>query len=148
MKNNEIVYAEVDAILSIMDEKYINKIPKKLKVMFEEGKSDDYKPKINTRKSLNEQNLQRETLVILAMLCLNYWCENEEEKETLIKEYYENDKRREDELREKYDPDNIFKNRNKTIEEHNEYGNNKLIEYKESIYRKLWNKIKSLFCRR
>ena len=77
MKNNEIAYTEVDTILSLMDEKYINKIPKNLRGIFKEEKSFDYKPNIDPKKSLNEQNLQRETLVILAILRLNYWFESE-----------------------------------------------------------------------
>lgn len=88
MKNNEIAYTEVDTILSLMDEKYINKIPKNLRGIFKEEKSFDYKPNIDPKKSLNEQNLQRETLVILAILSLNYWCESEEEKQKLIKAYW------------------------------------------------------------
>ena len=68
MKNDEIVYAEIDAILNLMDEKYTNKIPQKLKNIFKEEKSLDYKPVIDTKKALNEQKLQKGTLVILAML--------------------------------------------------------------------------------
>lgn len=110
MKNNEIAYTEVDTILSLMDEKYINKIPKNLRGIFKEEKSFDYKPNIDPKKSLNEQNLQRETLVILAILSLNYWCESEEEKQKLIKAYSENEKKNETEIKEKYNPDYIFKN--------------------------------------
>lgn len=140
MKNNEIAYTEVDTILSLMDEKYVNRIPNKLREMFKEGKSTDYKPNIDPKKSLNEQNLQRETLVILATLGLNYWCESEEEKQELIKAYSENEKKNEAEIREKYNPDNIFKNN--SIQE-----NTQLTEYHENVFKKLWNKIKSLFKR-
>ena len=138
MKNNEIAYAEVDTILSLMDEKYVNRIPNKLREMFKEGRSTNYKPNIDPKKSLNEQNLQRETLVILATLGLNYWCESEEKQQELIKAYSENEKKNEAEIREKYNPDNIFKNNN--IQE-----NTQLTEYHENVFKKLWNKIKSLF---
>lgn len=139
MKNNEIAYAEVDTILSLMDEKYVNRIPNKLREMFKEGRSTNYKPNIDPKKSLNEQNLQRETLVILATLGLNYWCESEEEKQELIKAYSENEKKNEAEIREKYNPDNIFKNKNEIQE------NTQLTEYHEGVFKKLWNKIKSFF---
>ena len=46
MKNNEIAYTEVDTILSLMDEKYIKKIPKNLRGIFKEEQSVDYKPNI------------------------------------------------------------------------------------------------------
>lgn len=138
MKNNKIAYAEVDEILSLMDEKYVNIIPKQLRAIFKEEKSSDYKPKISTEKLLNEQNLQRETLVILAILCLNYWCESEEEKKELIKVYSENEKKKETEIREKYNPDNIFKKpkeKNDSVQ---------VVEYHENILKKIWIKIKLL----
>lgn len=141
MKNNEIAYAEVYTILSLMDEKYVNRIPNKLREMFKEGKSTDYKPNIDPKKSLNEQNLQRETLVILATLGLNYWCESEEEKQELIKAYSENEKKNEAEIREKYNPDNLFKKREEI------HSDTQMIEYHEGVLKKLWNKIKSLFTR-
>lgn len=138
MKNNEIACSEVDTILSLMDEKYVNRIPNKLREMFKERKDTNYKPNIDPKISLNEQNLQRETLVILATFCLNYWCESEEEKQELIKAYSENEKKNEAEIREKYNPDNIFKN-------NNIQGNTQLTQYHENVFKKLWNKIKSLF---
>ena len=147
MENNKIAYAEVDTILSLMDEKYVNKIPNKLREMFKEKRHHDYKPNIDSRKSLNEQNLKRETLVILAILCLNYWCESENEKKKLIKEYSENEKKSETEIREKYNPDNIF-NKNalnkKRIEKQEEV---QMIEYKNGFFLKLWRKLKSFFAK-
>ena len=142
MKNDEIAYAEVDTILSLMDEKYVNRIPEKLRKIFKEDKNFDYTINIDVSKSLNEQNLQRETMVILAMLCVNYWCDSEEEKQELIKAYSENEKKNEAEIREKYNPDNIFKNTEQVHE------NKELVEYNESIIKRLWNKIKSFFVKR
>ena len=96
MENNElsIAYAEVYEILSFMEQKYIDKIPLKLMELFREEKLKDYKPNIEPTIPLNEQKLQKKTLVILAMLNLNYWCEDENEKKELIKLYAENDKRK------------------------------------------------------
>lgn len=141
-KNDEIVYAEIDAILNLMDEKYVNKIPKKLKNIFKEEKSFDYKPVIDTKKALNEQKLQKETLVILAIFCLNYWCDSEEEKQELIKAYSENERKNEAEIREKYNPDNLLKKREEIP------ADTQIIEYHEGMLTKIWNKIKSLFHRR
>lgn len=141
-KNTAIAYTEVDAILNMMDSKYVEKIPRKLRDMFKEERLNDYEPKIDPIESLENQNLQRETLVILAMLNLNYWCESEEEKNNLIKEYAENDKKMEQELREKYNPDNLFKRKNAAIKVSE---NTELIEYKENFLIKIWNKIKHFF---
>ena len=104
-------YAEVDEILALMENKYIEKIPRKMREMFKDERTLDYKPEIKVDIPLDEQNLQRKTFAILAMLNLNYWCEDENEKQKLLQVYAENDKKKEEELREKYNPDNIFKNK-------------------------------------
>lgn len=112
MENNLLkAYAEVDTILSCMESQYVEKVPKKMRNLFKNEKLIGYEPKIDKNMPLDKQNLQRKTLSILAMLNLNYWCEDENEKQELIKEYAENDRRKEEELREKYNPYNIFKKR-------------------------------------
>lgn len=125
-------YAEVDEILSLMDNKYIEKIPVKMRKVFENERQKDYNPEIKVNIPLDEQNLQRKTFAILAMLNLNYWCEDKEEKQKLIQVYIENDKIREEELREKYNPDNIFKK--KDTNEQTENNNVALIEYREENF--------------
>lgn len=133
MENNLLkAYAEVDEILSLMDNKYIEKIPVKMRNMFKNERQKDYNPKIKINIPLDEQNLQRKTFAILAMLNLNYWCEDKEEKQKLIQVYAENDKIREEELREKYNPDNIFKKKN--TNEQTENNNVALIEYREENF--------------
>ena len=147
MKNTNdlsIAYAEVYKILSFMDQKYINMIPLKLLNLFKEERDNEYKTNINNTIPLDEQNLQKKTLSILAMLNINYWCTNEQEKQELMELYAENDKKREEELREKYNPDNLFKNK-----DHKEqiYSNNTaLIEYREeNFFKKIIRKIMNFF---
>ena len=148
MENNLLkAYAEVDKILSFMEVKYVEKVPPKMREMFKNEKLQGYEPKIDKDLPLDQQNLQRKTLAILTLLNLNYWCENQEEKQELIKAYSENDRKREKEIREKYNPDNIFKKNNdvKKIEKVTEDVTS-LIEYKEeSFIKKILNKIKKLF---
>ena len=148
MENNLLkAYAEVDKILSFMEVKYVEKVPQKMREMFKNEKLQGCEPKIDKDLPLDQQNLQRKTLAILTLLNLNYWCENQEEKQELIKAYSENDRKREKEIREKYNPDNIFKKNNdvKKIEKVTEDVTS-LIEYKEeSFIKKLLNKIKRLF---
>lgn len=83
-----------------MEEKYVEKIPYKMREMFKNNRLNGYDPVIRPEKPLDEQNLQRKTFAILAMLNLNYWCEDEEERQKLIAIYAENDKKREAGLRE------------------------------------------------
>ena len=150
MENNLLkAYAEVDKILSFMEIKYVEKVPKKMREMFKNEKLQGYEPKIDKNLPLDQQNLQRKTLAILTLLNLNYWCENQEEKQELIKAYSENDRKREKEIREKYNPDNIF-NKNNDVKEIEKVTEDvtSLVEYKgESFIKKLLNKIKRLFKR-
>lgn len=150
MENNLLkAYAEVDKILSFMEIRYVEKIPKKMREMFKNEKLQGYEPNIDKNIPLEEQKLERKTLAILAMLNLNYWCENEEEKQELIMAYSHNDKKRNKEIRERYNPDNIFKNRNKEKEmEQITEEITEIVEYKkENFIQKLLNKIKRLFKR-
>ena len=143
---NELLkaYAEVDVILSYMKNTYVEKIPKKMRELFKNEKLQGYEPNINPKIPLDEQNLQGKTYSILAMLNLNYWCKDENEKKELIAIYAENDKKREAELREKYNPDNLFKK--KKLQEENVAENTSLIEYKEdNLFKKIIHKIMSFF---
>lgn len=147
MENNlSKAYAEVLLILSYMEQKYIDMIPKKLLELFDDEKDKNYQPNINPNISLAEQNLQRKTLALLAMLNLNYWCEDEKEKQELIAIYAENDRKKEEELREKYNPDNLFKKKEKEEKVEEPQESTALIEYKEEkFFKRLINKIISFF---
>ena len=81
------------------------------------------------------------------MLNLNYWRKDEKEKEEMLKIYSENDKKIEAKMRERYNPDNLFKKKEKE-EQNNEVKqeNTELIEYKEqNIFKKILNKIMKFF---
>jgi len=136
--SNKLVYAEVNAILNYMDEKYIIKIPRKLRDFFKENSLDNnvvFNPKI----SIENQNLQKETISILAMLNLNYWCESEEHKQELINKYKQQDIIKEEKLRELYNPDNIFENRKFSNEVMEESQNVGIISYNKHWYSKISN---------
>ena len=148
MENNlSKAYTEVLLILSYMEQKYVDMIPKKLLELFNEEKDKNYQPNINPNISLAEQNLQRKTLTLLAMLNLNYWCKDENEKQEMLKMYYENDKKIEAEMRERYNPDNLFKKREK-VEQKDEAKeeSTEIIEYKEqNIFKKILDRIMLFF---
>ena len=107
----------------------------------------NYIPTIDTKIPIKEQRLKRKTIAIIAGLNLQYWCKDEERKKELLEVYSNNEKKYQEELREKYNPDNIFKKRTQenTIEEKNIENEFALVEYKESIFKKLINKIKNIF---
>ena len=130
------VYSEIDEFLSLLDEKTRNEIPTKLRELFKREKDENYKKGINTNIPINEQNLKKETLALIALLNLQYWCKDETEKERLKQVYANNENRYQEELREKYNPDNIFKNAN-TEKIKEEVA---LVEIKEDKwYKKLFN---------
>lgn len=87
---------------------------------------------------IKEQNLKEETLALIAMLNLQYWCEDENEKEKLKNIYNENEIRHQEELKEKYNPDNFFKNKIKTNVEGIEHEQTDMVQYrKENIFSKI-----------
>ena len=140
-----IAYAEVDEILNLLEDDYINKVPENVKRFFKEERDNNYEPKIDVDIPLNEQNLKRETMVLLAILKLNYCCKDEDEKKAFLNELNENER----EYNEKYNPDNLFKNKKSNkLEENIEENNDLPIEYEEkNIIYKILEKIKSLFRR-
>ncbi|MGE5472609.1 MAG: hypothetical protein ACM3UU_00100 [Ignavibacteriales bacterium] len=85
-------YSEIDAFLKILDDYTVNKIPPKLREFFEREKDKNYVKEISTDIPISEQNLKKETLAIIALLNLKYWCDDEEEKVRLKKIYAENEK--------------------------------------------------------
>mgnify|MGYP005762601323 CR=1 FL=1 len=141
------VYSEVYKILSLMEPKYVDMIPEKLIDLIKREKNENYVPNIKINLPLDEQGLERKTLAFLAMLNLNYWCEDEKEKQDLLKIYYTNDERAEADLREKYNPDNIFKKK-KQVEIHHKLKqkNMQMIEYNEkNILQRIMKKIMKFF---
>jgi DNA helicase HerA-like ATPase len=119
-----------------------NQIPKSFIELIDSNRDKQYKANIDYKKSINEQELQRGTRVILSLIYRDYLC-SEEEKQTLIQKDKEELKKIEEELREKYNPDNLFKNRKNTEEMEQ---NVALVEYKEpSFIRKILDSIKRFF---
>ena len=139
--------AEINEILKYLPEEYIGKIPTKLKDFFVKVEDKDYITNIDPSKPLDEQAIKPKTKTLLAILYREYWCD-EEEKAELDKILMENDKQYEVELREKYNPDSIFKNKHVTEiseEEIVKSTNNLPAEIKESLFKKVINFFKRIF---
>ena len=144
-KQSQLAYAEVDAILDMLETEAVEKIPLKVREFFKNEKDKNYIPKFGEDFSeIDNIELMRGTICLLTILDINYWCETEEEKQLILNKLKDNDRINEEELREKYNPDNIFKNKNNTQEEVVA-----LVEYqKPNFIRKILDKIKSLFRRK
>lgn len=114
MSNLKKAFSEVDMILDLIDSEMKSKVSANFIKFIKEEKDNNYKPNINPELPLEEQNILPETIDILALLKLNYWC-NEEEKKELLKVLNKNEQQFQKEAKEKYDIDKLFKT-NKTKE--------------------------------
>ena len=109
--NTRNAYAEVDNFIECLDLYHKNKVPGDIRKYFKREKSKNYDKMIDINQPIKDQNLMDETLAIIAMLNLKYWCDDEEEKKRLINIYLENERKIHDELKEKYDIERVFKER-------------------------------------
>lgn len=103
-------YAEVDYIIHHMNEKYIEKIPKKLLDFFSNIKDPNYEVYVDPHRPLQSQGLKKYTLEVIAILHVKYWCENEERKAELIAKMQENQDKFEEQLREQFSVEKLFNN--------------------------------------
>lgn len=100
--------SEIDDILNYLDESVVEKIPFKFKEFVRLNKSKTYMPKFNHNKKLSELPIKDKTRRMLAVIYMNFLC-NEEEKRKFLITLKENEIRKQKELREKYNPDDLFK---------------------------------------
>ena len=146
IKNKEI-YSEVYQVLNLLGNDYIDKLPTRLINMLREKREVNYSPEYTEDIPLNEQNIKKETMAIIVLLYLNYWCEDENEKLEVKQILKSNEDKYQLELRERYNSDNIFKNYKQEPKkvEANIEDETSMIPYKKSIFRKIINKLKSVF---
>ena len=142
--NTREAYAEVDNFIECLDSYDKNKVPESIRKYFKKEKSKNYNKIIDVNKPIKDQNLKDETLAIIAMLNLKYWCDDEEEKKRLMTIYSENEKKYQNELKEKYDIEKIIKERNNKKTENYQEKNVPEIK-KENLWDKLKNMILKMF---
>jgi len=104
-------YAEMLEILDILGEDYVGRLPKKLIKIFDTFKDETYEKHLDPEVPLDEQELSDKTRALVAVMLVNYWYESEEEKQELLATYKENERKYQEELKAKYNPDNIFNNK-------------------------------------
>lgn len=144
-ENTKKVYSEVYQVLNVLGDEYIRRLPKSLYNMLEEKRDTTYNPKYTDEITLDMQNINKESLNILALLQFNYWCDSYEEKLELQNILEENEKIHEENLRKKYNSENLFKNKKNVYTKEAIENNMAIVEYKENIFRKFINKIKNIF---
>lgn len=134
-------YTEVYEILEQLDEEEYNKIPSEVITAIRENRNTEYEFELDEELELKEQELLPETKAILFNLFRDY-LSTAEQKEKIIKMQVEERRKNEQNKSEQYNSD-LFASKKKVQdirEEHTE-----LIEYKENILKRIFNKIRQFF---
>ena len=141
---NEISFSEVYEIILHMDKELVKKIPVQFINFIKQNKKDNYITNIDYTKSINQQELQRGTRVILSIIYREYLCDAEKKKELMQNDNIEL-KKIEEELREKYNIDNLFKKKNNQsdVEE-----KQLIVNVQKKWYKKVWEFVNKLFKRK
>ena len=143
-------YKEVLIVINNLTKEDYDKIPKEYIKFFKEKCNNQHEFKYDTSKPFSEQMLLDDTKIILFWLFAKYGA-TEIQKEK-IENYKTNYRiKLEQQNREKYNPDNIFKNKKeeivketKEVSIENHIEPTEMIKYKESIFKKLISKIKKI----
>lgn len=132
-------YTEVYEILKNIPDEDFNKIPEEVLHMLEIKRDIEYRFKLQENVEFENQNLLRETKVLLAILYRDYWA-TKEEKAKIVNKWNNDIKIAEGKKKEIYNID-IFK------KEKIEKNNTKMLVKlkKENIFKKLINYITELF---
>lgn len=143
-------YTEVLEILKYLPIEEYKRIPKEKIDFYNKHKDANYSYNFDETKPLDEQKISREANAIIVSLFRDFFA-TEKQKEKLEVILKQNERKHEQELREKYNPENIFKNQTITtapIQNEPVVTETAMIEYKETVFDKIKNWFKSLFARK
>lgn len=144
-ENYACAYKEVIEVLKYTKREDVNKIPKSRILLWRINMNKDYDFKIDTTKTLEEQNLSKEAKAIIANIFKKYWATNYQKERIEAKEKYDIEQM-EKEKYQKYNPDDIFKNRKQTIQQEEVASKTvSMVEYREPLFKRILNKIKNIF---
>lgn len=138
---------QLNKILSFLSEDIRKKIPEDILNEIAKKTNNNLDTKINKVKDINLDNILPETRKYLSFIFINYLA-TEEEKIEYTKIIKNNQQQYEKFLNEKYSVEKIFNKRKNLINENKqsiEQTNNLPIEYKNNIFKFIFNKLKSLF---
>ncbi len=139
MEITKEAYSEVYAILNLMSWNSISKIPEKIWENIDNKRDKDKIIEIN---NIEDYQASEQANKLLAVLYRDYFATDEEKEVIKAKEKILEQKEQE-ELYEKYNPDNLFKNKVSKVE--TVENSVAMVEYKESFFNKIKNWFKGLF---
>ncbi len=143
-----LAMSEVLCIIDQSKEDYKSKIPQSFINFIKENADSTYTPSFDVNIPIKNLKLKKETKGILALIYRSYICSEEEKKEydLLLRE---NDEKVQQELKEKYDVYKMFEENQRKMRESLQEVDNQPVEMvkykKESIFKKIFNIIKSFF---
>ena len=146
MSNRKNAYAEVYTILQELNEEEYNKIPPEVIKTIEANRNEEYEYELDDELDLKDQPMLPETKAILFNLFRDYLATSEQRAKI---RRMQNEARQKNELKKQqmYNSD-IFVNKSKENLTENNNETMQIVEYKENIFRRILNKIKSLFMKR
>lgn len=147
-ENYACAYKEVIEILKYTNKDDVNKIPSDKILLWRDNMKEDYNFEIDEEKPLSEQNISKEARAILANIFKQYWATDYQKERIEAKEKYDVEQI-EKEKYAKYNPNDIFKNRKQETSKDGNISNTvAMVEYKESIFKRIIDKIKRIFDRK
>lgn len=132
------VYSQVWSILNLIGKEYIDKLPSELYQMIDKNRDKSYLPSYELAVNINEQNISKQALAMITLFNIKYWS-TEEERDSILKILNENEEKYQSDLEKMYDF-NLLKEENVKCDEPKE-----VMVYKENLFTKILNGIKSLF---
>lgn len=136
-------YTEVLEILNHFSKEEYDKIPTEKIEFYQNNMDKEYDYRINPKVDLSKQNISKEANAILISLFRDYFA-TEKQKSILENLLNQNQLKEEEEKVEKYNSDNIFKDKLDMLKATTEE-NVSITKYKESLFSKFFNKLKTIF---
>lgn len=143
-ENMKKVYSEVDEFIELLASENKEKIPVEIRNFFKKEKDINYIKNINPNVSIKKQDLKFDTLAIIALLNLNYICEDENEKENLRKIYFENEEKYNELFQVGFCSDEIFKNKELNSNENLSKDKHLIKKNKETFFSKIIKNLRKI----
>ena len=143
INNYKKALVEVDAVLSCLDYNEYKKIPTNIIDAIENNKDEEYTYDYDEELEYEDWSLMPETKAILYNIFKKYLATEEQRKYLQQKERLENYKIKSEKIK-KYNSENLFK-KEKEVKKVEQEENNELIVKRDSSFKRILEKLKSIF---
>ena len=141
---NNLMYSEVYEILCVLGIDFSKRIPKELYELIETNRNPEYVQEfIREDGTLDEEKISKEGIALFSLLNIKYFMDDENEKNRILKQIKINEENYQKELREKYNIDDLFKNKTISEETQTSEETTMITVKEERWYKKIFNLIKN-----